>query len=94
MLHLLPRPSNALYLANDAGAWQGPVTVGKGKTLKNSQCTVHVGSSSVKTSGKTLTLNLSVTFNTGFAGTKNIYMEVANATQNSGWSLEGSWLVP
>jgi hypothetical protein len=30
------RASNALYLANDAGAWQGPVTVGGTSTLVNS----------------------------------------------------------
>jgi hypothetical protein len=88
------RASNALYLANDAGAWQGPLIIGKGKTLENSQCTVHVASSSARISGNTLTLNLPLTFSAGFAGTKNVYMDVANATHSSGWSFEGTWTVP
>jgi hypothetical protein len=88
------RASNALYLANDAGAWQGPVTVGGSGTLSNSQCSVNAGTSSMSVSGNTLTLNLAVSFEAGFAGAKNIYMEVQNATVDSGWSLHGAWTVP
>jgi len=29
-----------------------------------------------------------------FDGAKNIYMEVRNATVDSGWSLQGAWTVP
>jgi hypothetical protein len=87
------RGSNALYLATDAGAWQGPLTVGSAGTLDNSQCTVNAGTSSVSASGNTLTLSLALTFTAGFAGAKNIYMEVRNATQDSGWSVHGSWTV-
>jgi hypothetical protein len=88
------RASNALYLANDAGAWQGPVTVGGSGTLSNSQCSVNAGGSSASASGTTLTLNLAISFEAGFAGAKNIYMEVQNATVDSGWSLHGAWTVP
>jgi hypothetical protein len=35
-----------------------------------------------------------VSFEAGFAGAKNIYMEVQNATVDSGWSLHGGWTVP
>jgi hypothetical protein len=88
------RGANALYLASDTGAWQGPVTIGSSGTLANSQCSVNAGTSSMSVSGNTLTLNLAVSFNAGFAGAKNIYMEVQNATVDSGWSLHGGWTVP
>jgi hypothetical protein len=87
------RTSNALYLANDAGAWQGPATIGSSGTLSNSQCSVNVGGSSVSASGTTLTLNLAISFQAAFAGTKGIFMEVQSATQDSGWSNLGSWTV-
>ena len=87
------RRANALYLATDAGAWQGPLTIGNSGTLHNSQCLVNVGASSVSVSGNTLTLSLALTFTAGFAGAKNVYMEVQNATQNSGWSAHGTWTV-
>jgi hypothetical protein len=88
------RASNALYLANNAGAWQGPLTIGSAGTLGNNQCSVNAGTSSVSMSGNTLTLNLALTFEAAFAGAKNIYMEVQNATMDSGWSLHGGWTVP
>jgi hypothetical protein len=88
------RASNQVYLATDAGAWQGSLTVGASGTMANSQCTVNAGASSVTASGNNLTLNLAVTFTSGFAGAKNIFMEVQNATQDSGWSQFGAWTVP
>src|SRR5581483_10368481 len=43
-------------------------------------------------SGNTLTLRLSITFKSTFAGTKNIYMWAADANgTNSGWQLRGTW---
>lgn len=87
------RGTNALYLASDAGAWQGPVSVGSANTLQNSQCSVSAGGSSVTPSGNTLTVNLALTFKAAFAGAKNVYMEVRNASVDSGWSAKGSWTV-
>jgi hypothetical protein len=88
------RASNAIYLANDAGVWQGPATIGSAKNLENSQCTVHAVSSSALASGNTLTLNLALSFKTGFRGTKNVYVEAENAGHNSGWMELGTWFVP
>jgi hypothetical protein len=48
----------------------------------------------VTSSGNNLTLNLALSFNAGFAGAKNIYMEVQNATLDSGWAQRGAWTVP
>jgi hypothetical protein len=88
------RASNSIYLANDAGAWQGPVTLGGAKNLENSQCKLHAASSAALASGNTLTLNLALSFKTAFRGTKSVYAEAENATHNSGWMQLGTWFVP
>jgi len=88
------RATNKIALANDAGVWQTALPIGSGGTSQNSQCTINATSSSASASGTTLTLRLALTFNTSFAGGKNVYMEVKNATADSGWSLEGTWTVP
>src|SRR5439155_21899879 len=67
------RANNTVYLTNDAGtAWQGPVTLGQTATLQNSQCALNPAASSATGSGTNLTLNLALTFQPSFAGTKNI----------------------
>jgi hypothetical protein len=87
--------TNEIYLANNAGSFAtAGLTVGTSGTLSNSQCTVNVGSSSASLSGNTLTLNLALSFTPAFAGTKNIYMYVQNATQSNGFTQEGTWTAP
>jgi hypothetical protein len=90
------RSANSLYLLNDAASsWLGPMTLGAAGTLQNSQCSVNIGSSSATGSGNSLTLNLSITFNSSFAGTQNIWMKADdNGGQTSGWQFMGSWSVP
>ena len=91
----LNRAASAIYLASDAGTvWQGPVTLGTSGTLQNSQCTLSGAGSSLSGSGTTLTLNVALTFKGAFSGSRNIYMEVANATGDSGWQQRGTWTVP
>jgi uncharacterized protein YfiM (DUF2279 family) len=86
--------SNLLYLANDAStAWAGSVTLGQSGTVQNSQCTVNAAASSFSGSGNYLTLNVALSFQTAFGGSKNIYMDAYDGT-DSGWQLEGSWTVP
>ena len=53
---------------------------GPNATIQNSQCAVNAAASSSVTSGNTLTVNLALNFMPVFAGAKNIYMEVSNAT--------------
>ena len=85
---------NVFYLANDAvTAWLGPVALGKAGSVQNSQCTVDAGSSSASGSGTSLTVNLALSFQSGFGGTKNVYMDVSDG-QDSGWQQRGSWTVP
>jgi hypothetical protein len=92
---LYQRASNSLYLTNDAGsAWQNPVTLGQSGTLQNSQCAVNAATSSVSGTGATLTLNLAVTFQSAFAGARNVYMEVYDGAGDSGWQQRGTWTVP
>ncbi len=89
------RASSLVYLENDAGTgWSSPMTIGTAGTLSNSQCMINVGTSSVSTSGNNLTLNLALTFQSAYAGAKNTYALVANATTNSGWLTMGTWTVP
>jgi len=86
--------SNLLYLANDAGtAWAGSVTLGQSGTVQNSQCTVNAAASSSSGSGNNLTLNVALSFQTAFGGSKNIYVDAYDGT-DSGWQLKGSWTVP
>ncbi|HYW41807.1 MAG TPA: hypothetical protein VE959_03050 [Bryobacteraceae bacterium] len=92
---LYSRSSNSIYLTNDAGtAWQTPVTLGQSGTLQNSQCSANPLNSSASGSGNNLTLNLALTFQAAFGGTKNIYMEVSDGAGDSGWQQRGSWTVP
>ncbi|MGP8243954.1 MAG: SBBP repeat-containing protein [Bryobacteraceae bacterium] len=84
-----------LYLLNDAGSsWLGPMAPGSSSSLSNSQCTVSGSASSAALSGTTLTLNLAITFNSSFAGAKNIYMQTyTREGVNSDMLVRGSWTV-
>jgi hypothetical protein len=83
--------TNALYLMNDAGGtWTGPVSLGQSGTLQNSQCAVNAGSSSASGSGNNLTVNIALSFQSAFSGTKNIYMDAYDGP-DAGWQLKGTW---
>jgi uncharacterized repeat protein (TIGR01451 family) len=84
--------SGAVWLANDNGSWPAAMALGTTGTLQNSQCLVNVGSSSGVLSGNTYTLNLAITFQSGFTGAKNTYGLVTNpAGLSSGWQTLGTW---
>ncbi len=87
--------SNQMYLLNDAGsAWTGPGVLGT-STLQNSQCTINGTGSSTTGSGNNLTVHLSLTFPSGFAGLKNIYFSAQDkGGLSSNWQTLGSWTVP
>jgi hypothetical protein len=65
--------------------------LGQSGTLQNSQCAVNAASSSVSGSGNNLTVNLALSFQASFTGTKNIYMDAYDGP-DSGWQLKGSWI--
>jgi uncharacterized repeat protein (TIGR01451 family) len=86
------RAPGIYYLLNDAGSqWiQGAPWVTT--TIQNSQCSVNLSNSSTVVNGNVLTLNLAMTFKPAYAGTKNIYMYVADSIgANSAWQNRGTW---
>ncbi|HUI53566.1 MAG TPA: SBBP repeat-containing protein, partial [Bryobacteraceae bacterium] len=87
------RAQNTLSLLTDAGAQpSGSITPGS-SSQQNSQCTLNGSASSVSVSGTVLTLNLALTFQGSFAGTKNIYMQATNPSGTANWQQEGTWTV-
>jgi hypothetical protein len=85
--------TKSLWLRDDSGtAWLGPVVMGSGGGLSNSQCTLHAGNSSVEGAGATLTLEVSLTFSSAFNGAKTIFMQaVDEGGLSSGWQVRGTW---
>jgi hypothetical protein len=91
--------SGGYFIYGDTGSVSASIPLGGTGTLQNSQCSVNVGASSLSTSGISNTLKLSVTFKSGFSGTKNIniycYDNGANGgTLSSGWQTRGTWTLP
>ena len=69
--------------------------MGTSATLQNSQCIISAAGSSVNASGNVLTVILAVTFQSAFAGAKNIYSFAQTiGGLNSGWQSLGTWTVP
>ena len=91
------RPTNTLYLTNDAGTalLPGLTLNGTGNTA-NSYCSVAAAGSSASGNGNTLTLTLNIAFTSAsFAGDKVVYMAARDlAAHNSGWQTRGVWRVP
>ena len=86
--------SSSLYLMSDDGtSWMGPLTIGQAGTLQNSQCTLNAGASSASGSGTNLTVNLSLTFQSGFTGLQNNFMLANDVVNNltSGLQNRGTW---
>jgi hypothetical protein len=88
------RASNTLKLLTDSGGQpSSAITPGSG-TAQNSQCTLNGASSSVSLSGNTLTLNLSLSFQSAYAGAKNVYMEAVGSSGSAPWQQKGAWTIP
>ncbi len=89
------RPTNTIWLDNDAGTtWLGAMTPGVSGTEQNSQCILNAGQSSVSGSGEMLTLNVALTFQPGFVGTKTVYGWYLTPCGNacgSSWTTLGTW---
>jgi hypothetical protein len=87
--------TNQISLLGDNGmTWQA-ATLGAAAMLKNSQCAINVAATTVQPSGNTFTLNLAMTFQAAFAGTKNVYLYAGDVSgTNSGWRELGTWVVP
>jgi hypothetical protein len=84
-------PTNAITLANDVPS-TGSVTVAPGGgSQQNNQCVVNGVGTSASISGSTLTLTVSLTFQSGFGGGKTAYLYAADAGANTGWISRGTW---
>jgi hypothetical protein len=81
---------NTIALIGDSGSGSSSVPLGSLTSLHNSQCTVNGGASSA-VSGLSMILTISITFSSGFTGTKNIYMYAAAGAVNTGWVQEGTY---
>ncbi|MBV9265667.1 MAG: hypothetical protein JO061_05810 [Acidobacteriaceae bacterium] len=91
--------SGALSLVIDAGgSYSGPISTGTPTVLSNSQCTISAARTSAAISGNTLTVNFSLSFNTGnFGGSKQLYL--SSETASGVWSTNyqqqfATWTVP
>ena len=88
--------ANALYLFNDAnnGAL-GPITLGSGGSLSNSQCTLFGGNTMATPSGNMLTVPFTIQFLAGYGGLKNVFgvAQSYNGTMssNGAFTTLGTW---
>jgi hypothetical protein len=87
--------TNQVDLLNDnATAWL-PATVGGAAILQNSQCSLNMATTTVALSGISLTLNIAITFQPAYAGTKNIYMYASDVSgASTSWQQLGFWTIP
>ncbi len=87
--------TNTIYVLNDAGNDAfGPYTLGIPGTAQNSQCSVSLASSSISGLGNNITLNLAITFNSSYSGSKLTYAFAQdNAGALTGWQRLGTWTV-
>lgn len=96
---------DVLYLVNDTGTALLPGILLSGANtppgfqassagLSNMQCSVSgSGSSVLKASADTLTLNLAITFSATFLGTQTFYLAARDISGSNiaGWSADGTW---
>ena len=86
--------TNQINLLNDGATLWMPATLGSATTLRNSQCSLNLGTATVGLNGNILTLTVTVEFKPAFDGAKNVYLRaVDEAGTNSGWQQPGAWTV-
>ena len=94
VLYYAPVANQVALYAND-GATPLTAAPGAATTLQNSQCSLNVAGVTVSQSGNNLTLTVPMTFQTSYAGAKNIYLYAADVSgANTGWVRETTWTVP
>jgi len=88
------RASNAFFLLkDDASGWFG-LLGGTAGQVANSQCVLSGTGSGGRASGDTLTVTYNLQFKSGFAGSRQIYMQaVDNTGVIQSWKQMGSWTV-
>ncbi len=77
--------------------WQPAVALGTNTTEQNSECSVNFAGAKISGSGDTFTLEVPITFNSSWIGTKTIYVQSRDGSATGttvGYTAEGSWVVP
>ena len=86
-----PKANTFYLLSDDATQWY-PVVAGSSGNTGNAQCTIYGPGSGSSASGTDLTLTVAISFRTGFAGLKNIYLLAGDAQGiQSVWHPVGTW---
>ena len=87
-----------VFLVDDAGDAGGPyrtMQIPSSSIVSNNQCSVQAAGSSILGNGNQLTLNLTITFGSTFAGYKVFYVSAGDKSgANTGWQALGTWGVP
>lgn len=85
-------PTKMLYLKSDNNLSWTQAAVGSGTVLSNSQCSVNTGSSGAYAMSNDVTLNLAISYNSSFAGTKSLFAFAEDTSgQSSGWVNAGTF---
>lgn len=88
------RPTNTFALVKDGGAETNSLPVGHQGVIENSQCSLDGSKSSVQVDANTAKVQVALHFRPSFAGRKNIYTYVVDASgSNTGFVRGGSWVV-
>ena len=88
------RANNSIVLANDAGTGWIARSAAQSGTVQNSQCQIHLSSTSVSLNNTSVVLTLPITFSTGFSGAKTVYMVTGDqGGLSSGFQAAGTWTV-
>ena len=85
--------ANVFTLANDNPTTGSLTVVPGGGTVQNSQCMLDGAGSTATSSGNNLTVSVSLTFLSNFAGAQTVYLYAADAGANTGWVSKGAWTV-
>ena len=87
--------NNTLWLANNNSSSWTSAPKSSGKALQNGQCSIVPKKVRVSQSGNNLTLTVPVTFKSGFAGTRTLYLYANDLNGlSSGYQARGTWTIP
>lgn len=82
----------SISVARDDGTPGQAAPIGSAALLENSQCALNVAASSASPSGQNLTLTVALTFKSGFAGARNLYLQASDkGGLTTGWQQRGAW---
>jgi hypothetical protein len=88
-------PATGVSLRDDDGQWLPGISTNAVGQQQNTQCAMSVGAGSVTTSGNTLTLSVTLTFNPPYQGAKNVYLHATTIDDYvTDWQQRGTWIVP